>query len=93
MDDELTPIMSKQRISQLEVELYKREVLEQSMLVSPKEAAKILSCSETTIYRRVKDGDLKGYSKDRNSKGLRLLAAGLVEYVQSIKINPDDWRE
>lgn len=85
--------MTKQRITRLEVEMYKREVLEQSLLVSPKEGAKILSVSERTIYNMVRSGTLHGYSKNRDAKGLRLLAAELVEYVKSIKVDPDEWRE
>jgi len=81
------------RITRLEVELYKREILEQSVLVSPREACMMLSCSETKIYRLVQSGRLRGYSENHRAKGLRLLAAELRDYVQSIKRDPDEWRE
>jgi hypothetical protein len=81
------------RITRLEVELYKREILEQSVLVSPQEARMILACSETKVYRLVQTGRLKGYSENRKSKGLRLLASELRDYVRSIKVDSDEWRE
>ena len=86
-------VMPREKITRLEVEVYKREVLERSMLMSPQEASRILSCSESTIYRLVKSGRLHGYAENRGTKGLRILAAALCEYVQSIKIDHDAWRE
>lgn len=83
----------KERITRLEVEMYKREILESSVLVSPREACKILSCSESKLYGLVKTGRLHGYAQNRGTKGLRILAAELREYVQSIKIDSDIWRE
>lgn len=85
--------MPREKITRLEVESYKREVLEQSVLVSPQEASRILSCSDRKVYDLVKSGKLAGYGENRGAKGLRILAAELREYVQSIKIDRDAWRE
>ena len=85
--------MPREKITRLEVEAYKREVLEQSVLVSPQEVSRILSCSDKTVYRLVRSGKLTGYGDNRGSKGLRILAAELCEYVKSIKIDADEWRE
>lgn len=76
-----------------DVEGYKREVLEESVLVAPAEAARILSCSKRKVYDLVKCGDLHGYSRNPGGRGLRLLAAELADYVRSIKIDKDRWRE
>ena len=83
----------RERITANDVVAYKREVLEQSVLIAPKEAARILSCSENTVYGLVRNGDLHGYNKKRGTRGLRLLAADLQRYVRSIRIDPEDWRE
>jgi excisionase family DNA binding protein len=72
---------------------FKREILEQTVLVAPAEAAQILACSERTVHRMVREGDVHAYGRSRGSRGLRLLASELREYVRSIKIGPDTWRE
>lgn len=85
-------MMPREKITRLEVEMYKREILEQSVLVSPKESAKILACSERKVYDLVRSGRLYGYSDNHGKKGLRILAAELRDYVQSMKIDQDEWR-
>ena len=82
-----------ERITRSDVVAYKREILEQTVLVAPREAAQMLSCSERTVYRLVCEGEVHGYGRNVGSKGLRLLASELREYVRSIKIDRDVWRE
>lgn len=81
------------RITRLEVGIYKREILEQTVLVSVREVAMILGCSVSNVYRLVQTGRLNGYSKNRKSKGLYLLLSELRDYVRSIKVDADEWRE
>ena len=81
-----------ERITQSDVVAYKREIMDQTVLVAAPEAASILSCSERTIFRMVREGDIHAYGQ-RGMKGIRFLASELREYVASIKIDRDDWRE
>ena len=85
--------MTQERISRQDVLAYKREILEQTVLVAPAEAALILACSERTIHRLVRDGEVHAYGRSKGSRGLRLLASELRSYVASIKIASDAWRE
>ncbi|MDR2550005.1 MAG: helix-turn-helix domain-containing protein [Desulfobulbus sp.] len=82
----------KERITRQDVSEYKREILEQTVLVATPEAASILGCSERTVLRLVRDGEVHAYGRHKGGKGLRLLASELREYVQSIKIDKDAWR-
>lgn len=85
--------LTLERITRQDVELFKREVLESSVLVRPKEAANILSCSERTVYDLVRGGYLHGYNRSKGTAGLRILARELQDYVQSIKIDKSSWHE
>jgi len=82
-----------ERITKQDVINFKQQILEQSVLVAPSEAAQILSCSERTVHRLVREGEVHGYGRNKGSRGLRLLASELREYVKSIKIEKDVWRE
>ncbi len=82
-----------ERITRSDVVAYKREILEQAVLVAPREAAQMLSCSERTVYRLVREGEIHAYCRTRGSRGLRILASELREYVASIKIDKERWRE
>ncbi len=84
--------MIKRHITSQEVALYKQQVLEESVLVRPEVAAEILACSESSVRRLVREGELHGYAKNRGGKGLRILARELQEYVGSIRIEKDWWR-
>lgn len=83
--------MRPERITRGEIEMYKREVLEQSVLVTPKDAASVLACSTRTVYSLVQEGKISAHNGSRRSKGLRILAASLKEYVQSIKLHQGDF--
>lgn len=82
-----------------DVEAYKREILASTVLVKIEVAASILSCSEDTVVRRIKDGRITAYNENARiengelkvSQGTRLLASELQEYVRSIRINKDLW--
>ena len=82
-----------ERITRSDITTYKREILEQTVLVAPSEAAMILSCSERTVHRLVREGEVHGYGRNIGGRGLRLLASELREYVRSIKIDREFWRE
>lgn len=77
--------MIRERITRQDIEVYKREFLEQSVMVRLDEAAAILAVSKTTIVRRVEEGLLTPYNDNGNRKGLRFLASELRKYVNSMK--------
>lgn len=85
--------MINERITGRDVDDYKREILEQTVLVEPKVAAKMLSCSERTVFNLASEGEFHGYNRNRGGKGMRFLASELRDYVNSIKIDKDWWRE
>lgn len=85
--------MTKERITKQDVMQYKQEILEQTVLVAPAEAAQILACSERTVHNMVREGELHAYRRTASSRGIRLLASELREYVRSIKVEKDFWRE
>ena len=82
--------MVKERITRQEIDSYKREVLESSVLVRLDEAAAILAVSRTTIVRRINEGALTPYNDNSNRKGLRFLASELQRYVREMRQNPQD---
>ena len=80
-----------ERITEQDVAVYKREILEQTVLVAPSEAARILSCAERTVRRLVQEGRIHAYNLP--GRPLRLLASELRDYVRSLKIDREKWRE
>lgn len=86
--------MQRERITRGDIEAFKREVLEQSVLVTAREARVVLGgCSPRKLYQIMDAGHIAGYNQSPRSKGLCFLASELREYVRSIKIDPDKWRE
>lgn len=85
--------MMRERITRADILAYKREILEETVLVTAREATVILSCSSRTVHRLVEQGHIAGYNRSARSKGLCLLASGLRDYVRSIKIDRDKWLE
>ena len=83
----------KERITKTDIQNYKKEFLDGSVLISPDVAAEVLSVSERTVHTLVKDGELHGYARRRGARGLRILASELRDYINSIKIDHDTWRE
>lgn len=83
----------KQRITTEDIEAYKREILDQSVLVTGADAARVLACSTSKVYGLARGGKLRAYNERSGVKGLRFLAAELRDYVQSIEVDWDQLRE
>ena len=77
--------MVKERITRLEIDSYKREVLEMTVLVRLDEAAAILAVNPRTVLRRAEEGRLAPYNDNRTSKGIRFLASELQRYVKEMR--------
>ena len=77
--------MTKVRITRAEIDAYKREILETSVLVRVDEAAAILAVSRQTVMRRVEEGRIVPYNDNPTSKGVRFLASELKRYVQEMR--------
>lgn len=78
------------RITPRDIETYKREVLEASVAVTTKAAAEILAVTPRTVCNYVRQGKLPGYAVSAGSKGLRILAADLRDFVRSSKLDLSD---
>ena len=88
--------MIKERITRQEIETYKREILEQTVVVTIQDAAKMLSCSPGTVRGLIRDGFITQHNRHgagRSCNGTRILAAELRDYVRSIKIDREKWGE
>lgn len=77
--------MIKERITRAEINAYKREILEQTVLVSIDDAAAALSVSPRTLRRRVEEGLIPTYSDTPDRENTRFLASELCKYVQGMK--------
>lgn len=77
--------MTKVKITRIEIEAYKREILEESVLIGEREAAAILSISTSTLRRRVEEGRIPVYSDNSTRRHLRFLAIELRNYVQEMR--------
>jgi excisionase family DNA binding protein len=84
--------MPHELITRRELAAYKLDIMEKSVLVTVETAAEILSCRPRTVYSLVQEGRISGYNRGGRTKGLRILAAELRDYVASIKIDRDDFR-
>ena len=81
-------------ITRNDIEEHKRKILDQSMLVNLENAATILDCSTRTVSNRIRSGELSGYNRGpAGTKGVKLLAAELRDYVRSMRKDKDDWRK
>lgn len=78
------------KITRQEISIYKERILDRSVLVTPDDAAKILSVTPRTVRNYVREGRLGGYNAAAGNKGLRILASELAEYVRSIRLRPED---
>jgi len=88
--------MIKERISRQEIDSYKREILEQTVVVTMQDAAKILSCSTSTVRALVREGLISEHNRHGHGRpcaGTRILASELREYVKSIRVDKNKWRE
>lgn len=75
----------QERITRRDIESYKREVLEQSVLVTLDDAAAILAVSPRTVRRRVEEGLLSTYSDTSDRENTRFLASELRDYVRRMR--------
>lgn len=75
----------QERITRREIEGYKREILEQSVLVTLDDAAAILAVSPRTVRRRVEEGLLSTYSDTSDRENTRFLASELRDYVRRMR--------
>lgn len=81
-------------ISRNDVEKHKQRILDQILLINPAEAATVLACSPRTVHNLIQANELTGYNNSGpGTKGVRLLAAELRDYVNSMKIDQDEWRK
>jgi len=88
--------MIKERITRQEIDSYKREILEQTVVITIQDAATILSCSTSTVRSLVREGRIIQHNRHGNSRrcsGTRILASELREYVRSIRIEKNSYYE
>lgn len=86
--------MVRERITRQDVAQYKQEILEQTVMVNFREAAQILSCSVSTVRTLVRSGEFAKYNRhgaNTRCNGDRLLASELRNYVNSIRVNSQDF--
>jgi len=89
-------MIRERRIPPQAIELYDREVLEQTTLLTLEQVADRINFSKSTVRTLIRTGELSAYSRHgtRGScNGLRVLAADLSEYVRSIRVDRDKWGE
>ena len=77
--------MVKEMITRSEIDAFKREVLERSVLVSLEDASAILAVSTSTLRRRVREGLLPTYSDTADRANPRFLASELQNYVKRMR--------
>lgn len=77
--------MVRETITRAEIDAYKREVLERTVLVGIEDAASMLAVSTRTIRRRVEEGMLSVYSDTADRSNIRFLASELREYVRRMR--------
>jgi excisionase family DNA binding protein len=77
--------MGKERITRQDIEGYKREILESTVLVRLDEVASILAVHPRTVQRRVDEGHITPYVDRGNRKHVRFLASELQRYVREMR--------
>lgn len=82
-----------ERLTRDEIAARKREIIDSILLVDVHAAAEALSVSQETVYRMVREGEIHAYTRNLNARGMRFLARELQDYVRSIKVERDRWRE
>ena len=88
--------MIKERITRQDIDAYKREILEQTVVVTMQAAAQMLACSTSTVRSLVREGRIGQYTRHDHGRpcaGTRILASELREYVRSIRVTGDRWNE
>lgn len=77
--------MVRERITRQEIDAYKREILDQTVLVTLDDAAAVLAVSTRTLRRRVEEGLIPTYSDTPDRGNTRFLASELRDYVRSMR--------
>lgn len=77
--------VGKVRISRDEIDAYKREILESTVLVRIDEAAVMLAVHPRTIRRMVEERRLEPYNDGQRRNGIRFLASELQKYVREMR--------
>ena len=77
--------MVRERITRAEIEAYKREILDQTVLITLDDAAAVLAVSPRTLRRRVEEGLIPTYSDTPDRENTRFLASELREYVRQMR--------
>ncbi len=79
--------MREERISRNEIDSYKRDILEHSVLIRVEEVAVMLAVKPCTVKRIIEEGKITAYDRTgRMTSGVRVLASELKEYVRSIRL-------
>ncbi|HAM41694.1 MAG TPA: hypothetical protein DCP69_10250 [Candidatus Omnitrophica bacterium] len=83
--------MDRERITRQDIELYKREILDATVMVGLRETARILGCHPRTVQRRADEGDLTPYYMGRGTKKhVRFLASELQQFVREMRQKSQD---
>jgi excisionase family DNA binding protein len=77
----------KERITRREIDIYKQQILDKTVLVGSNEAAAILSIHPRTLKRRVDEGRIKAYNDNGTNRNLRFLASDLRDYVRGMRVD------
>ena len=78
--------MTKVAITRVEIDSFKREILESCTLLRLKDAAKVLAVHPTTVLRRIEEGKIAAYGDNRSRQHLRILASDLRDYVREMRL-------
>ncbi len=82
--------MKSVKITPTDVAQHKERFFKECTLVPVDVAADVLAVHPSTIYRYIQEGRIHSYNGSTSrSKGVRILANELKEYVKSIKIDRD----
>lgn len=76
---------TKVRITAAEIDAYKREILETTVLVRIDEAAVMLAVHPRTVRRLVDERRIAPYNDGQRRNGIRFLASELQAYVREMR--------
>ncbi len=93
MSEKAAKVKRPTRFSQNEIDGTRQRYLKDLFLFSVPEVARILSCSDRTVFRLIRDGKLMAAGGRPGNKGIRITGNSLKDYINSITIDPDFWKE
>lgn len=79
-------------VTKYDVEQYKRDFLDSTVLVSSRVATQVLSRSARSLNQLVEDGKITAYAEGKASCGRRYLASELRSYVESLRVDVEEFR-